>query len=115
VFSVNYAAMRYKSRNDQLNQLDGDKARMDIGREDFKVYNLGAEETPAISRSSERGFGHATVLHVENFVECIRTRKPPTAPMRLGFQAALVVQMANISLRQGRRARWNADRKRVET
>jgi predicted dehydrogenase len=115
VFSVNYAAMRYKSRNDQLNQLDGDKARMDIGREDFKVYNLGAEETPAISRSSERGFGHATVLHVENFVECIRTRKPPTAPMRLGFQAALVVQMANISLQQGRRARWNADRKRVET
>ena len=27
------AGMRYKGRNDQLNQLDGDKARMDIGRE----------------------------------------------------------------------------------
>ena len=39
-FQVNYAAMRYKSRNDQLNQLDGDKARMDIGREDCNVYPL---------------------------------------------------------------------------
>jgi len=114
VFSINYAAMRYKSRNDQLNQLDGDKARMDIGREDLKVFNLGAEETPAVSKSSERRFGHATDLHVQNFLECIRTRKTPTAPMRLGFQAALVVQMANISLKRGCRARWNNERRKVE-
>lgn len=49
-FSINYAAMRYRRRNDQLNQLDGDKARMDIGREELKVFNQGAEETPARSR-----------------------------------------------------------------
>jgi len=30
VFSINYAAMKYQSRFDQLNQLDGDKARMDV-------------------------------------------------------------------------------------
>jgi predicted dehydrogenase len=114
VFSVNYAAMRYKSRNDQLNQLDGDKARMDIGREELKVYMQGSEETAAISKTSERGFGHATTLHVENFLECVRTRKPPTAPMAKGFQAALVVQLANLSLRHGRRARWNATANRVE-
>src|SRR5262249_1911410 len=41
VFSINYAAMRYKGRNDQLNSLDGDKARMDIGREDLKVMMQG--------------------------------------------------------------------------
>jgi predicted dehydrogenase len=107
VFSINYAAMRYQSRNDQLNQLDGDKARMDIGREDCRVYNVGAEETPAITKTSKLGFGHATVLHVQNFIECIRTRKTPTAPMRLGFQAALVLQLANMSLREGRRMQWD--------
>ena len=31
VFTINYAAMKYKPHNDQLNQLDGDKARLDIG------------------------------------------------------------------------------------
>jgi hypothetical protein len=34
--------MKYKLRNDQMNHLDGDKARMDIGREDCKVYLEGA-------------------------------------------------------------------------
>jgi hypothetical protein len=63
---------------------------------------------------SERGFGYATDLHVQNFLECVRTRKPPTAPMHVAFQAALVVQMANLSLKQGRRLRWNAGARRVE-
>jgi predicted dehydrogenase len=106
VFTVNYAAMQYKSRNDQLNQLDGDQARMDIGREELKVFLKGAEDTAAIEKKSEKGFGWATDLHVENFLECVRTRKTPTAPMRLAFQAALVVQMANLSLKSGRRMRW---------
>jgi predicted dehydrogenase len=114
IFSINYAAMRYKSRNDQLNQLDGDKARMDIGREECNVFMEGAEDTPAITKRSEKGFGFATDLHVANFLDCIRTRKEPTAPMRLGFQAALVVQMANLSLRQSRRLKWNPTTQRVE-
>ena len=115
VFTVNYAAMRYKGRNDQLNHLDGDKARMDIGREDLKVYPEGTEESPVITKTSERGFGYATDLHVANFLDCVRTRKPPTAPMWLGFQAALVVQLANMSLQQGRRMKWNAGGRRVES
>ena len=37
--------MQYKLRNDQFNQLDGDQARMDIGREELKVFLKGAEDT----------------------------------------------------------------------
>ncbi len=65
-------------------------------------------------KKPERGFGYATDLHVRNFLECVRSRKTPTAPMVLGFQAALVVQMANLSLREGRRLHWNAVLRRVE-
>lgn len=115
VFTINYAAMRYRPRNDQLNQLDGDKARMDIGREEFRVYTQGAEETPAISKVSAAGFAKATELHVEHFLESVRARKTPTAPMEIGFQSALVVQMANLSLKHGRRVRWNAALQKVET
>jgi predicted dehydrogenase len=113
VFTINYAAMHYKPRNDQLNQLDGDQARLDIGREDFQVYRQGNDE-PVVSQHSELGFGHATDLHVENFLECVNTRRTPTAPVRLGFQAALVIQMANMALKQGRRLRWNAHTNKVE-
>ena len=113
VFTINYAAMQYKLRNDQSNQLDGDRARMDIGREELNVYLKGAEEQAAISNKSEKGFGWATDLHVQNFLECVRTRKTPTAPMKLAFQAALVVQMANLSLRSGRRMKWDAAARKV--
>jgi predicted dehydrogenase len=108
VFTINYAAMHYKPKNDQLNQLDGDAARLDIGREEFKVYRQGNEEQAETAQRSELGFGHATDLHVANFLECVKTRATPTAPMRLGFQAALVIQMANMSLRRGRRLQWDA-------
>ena len=114
VFTINYAAMHYQTKNDQLNQLDGDRARMDVSREEYKVFLQGNEEIPAISGKSARGFGYATDLHVANFLECVRTRKTPTAPIYLGFQAALVVQMAGISMKLGKRVRWDAGARRVE-
>ena len=110
IFTINYAAMRYQPKNDQLNQLDGDKARMDVSREEFKVFPAGAEETPTQQMKSPKGFGYATDLHVLNFLDCIKTRKTPTAPMRVAFPAALVVQMANASMRRGRRVQWNGQR-----
>jgi predicted dehydrogenase len=114
IFTINYAAMHYQAKNDQLSQLDGDRARLDIGREEFKVYRQGLEEQAETTQTSELGFGHATDLHVANFLECVKTRKTPTAPMRLGFQAALVIQLANLSLKHGRRLRWNAQLNKVE-
>jgi len=113
-FTINYAAMKYKPQHDQLNQLDGDKARLDIGREDWSVYQQGNEYTPVSTLHSPRGFTYATDLHVANFLECVRTRQRPTAPIALGFQSALVVQMANLSLKHGRTVRWNATAEKVE-
>ena len=60
VFTINYAAMQYKTRNDQLNQLDGDRARMDIGREELKVFLKGAEDAAGDREEIRKGFrlGH---------------------------------------------------------
>ena len=88
---------------------------MDIGREELKVYHEGRGGGSRPSRRNPpRDSAYATDLHVQNFLECVRTRKTPTAPMKLAFQAALVVQMANLSLRRGRRMRWNAAAGKVE-
>ncbi|MFN0170273.1 MAG: Gfo/Idh/MocA family protein [Bryobacteraceae bacterium] len=114
VFTLNYAAMKYKGRNDQLNHLDGDKARMDIGREELRVYLQGAEESAAITQTSARGFGYATDLHVQNFLASVRTRAQPTAPLEVGFQSCLPVLLGNLALKQGRRFRWNAQLMKVE-
>jgi predicted dehydrogenase len=114
VFTINYAAMKYKPQRDQLNQFDGDAARLDIGREAFALYEQAGEDKPATAYQSAKGFGYATDLHVANFLDCIRTRAKTTAPIALGFQSTLVVQMANLSLKHGREVRWNADAQKVE-
>ena len=80
--------------------------------EKLAVYKEGAEETPVITATGS--FGKAAEDHVANFLQCVRTRATPNATVEKGFQAALVVQLANMSLRQGRRMKWNAALRRVE-
>jgi predicted dehydrogenase len=115
VFTINYAAMKYYYRNDQLNQYDGDQARMDLGREELSVFQQGKEDEPVLKEVAPHKFSHASEVHVANFLDSVRTRKAPTAPVELGFQAALVIMLANESLKQGRRIRWNAERMRMES
>jgi len=112
LFTINYAGMHYPSRIDQLNQFDGDQARMDVGREFVNVYTQANPDTASINQSGS--FGEATDAHVRNFLDCVRSRKEPNAPVEKGFQAALVIQLANLSLDKGRRMRWNAAERKVE-
>lgn len=112
VFTINYAGMHYPTRIDQLNQFDGDRGRMDVGREFLSVYSQDRPEAPAITDSGS--FSAATEAHVRNFLECVRSRREPNAPVEKGFQAALIIQLANLSLQRGRRIRWNAQERKVE-
>lgn len=41
--------------------------------------------------------------HMANFVECIRTRKEPNAPVEIGYRSAIAAHMANMSYRQKQR------------
>lgn len=113
IFTINYAAMKYKNIHDQLNQFDGNRARLDIGREQLQIYQQGNEDTPSVSAASG-GFDKATEAHVDNFLQCVRTRSVPNATVEQGFQAVLVTQLANISLRESRRVKWNASLRKVE-
>ncbi|MDE0625868.1 MAG: Gfo/Idh/MocA family oxidoreductase [Bryobacterales bacterium] len=109
VFTINYNAMRYAMRADQLNAYDGSLAPMDIGREFLRIYGHDSPETTAFAREQPGGFAQATIDHVMNFLHCVRTRETPRATMAKGFQAALIVQLANISIREGRKVHWNAE------
>jgi len=112
VFTINYAGMHYPGRMDQLNQFDGDEARMDVGREFLSVYKQAEPEKPAITATGS--FDTASDEHIQNFLECVRTRKAPNATVEKGFQAALVIHLANLSLETGRRVKWNAQAQKVD-
>ena len=112
IFTINYAGMRYPTRLDQLNQFDGDQARMDVGREFLAVYPQAQPEKASIT--AEGSFNSAAEMHVRNFLDCVRSRKEPNGTVEKGFQAALVVQLANRSLDLGRKVKWDAIKRKVE-
>jgi predicted dehydrogenase len=41
-----------------------------------------------------------TPSHMANWIDCIRSRKTPNAPVELGYRTAVVAHMANLSYRQ---------------
>jgi energy-coupling factor transporter ATP-binding protein EcfA2 len=44
-----------------------------------------------------------TPSHMANWIDCMRTRKTPNAPVELGYRSAVAAHMANLSYRQQRR------------
>jgi len=110
VFTINYAAMRYPGKNDQLNAYDGDEARMDVGREFLRVFPKDDPATPSINDDRPGGFSEATTEHVNSFLNAVRQRGTPSAPIDVGFQSALVLHLGNLSLKHGKRIRWDREK-----
>jgi predicted dehydrogenase len=117
VFTLGYKAMRYHPRLDQLAQFHGSRARLDVGREHFRLYPETSQPELAPEREEDRprSFAAATRDHIRNFLDCVRTRREPNAPVEAGLSVVIVLSMALDSLRSGRRLKWNAAARRVET
>jgi predicted dehydrogenase len=43
------------------------------------------------------------VGHMSNWIECVRSRKSPNAPVQVGYQSAIAVHMANLAYRHKQR------------
>jgi len=59
------------------------------------------------------GGSDSTDLHMQNFFDCVRSRKEPNCPFEIGFRSAIACQMANASYRQGRTVRWEEEREEI--
>jgi predicted dehydrogenase len=53
------------------------------------------------------------VQHVRNFLDCVKSRKDPVSDIESGHEVATVCHLANISLRSGRKLRWDAEREQI--
>lgn len=117
VFTIGYKAMRYNRFNDQLKQFHGSKARFDVGREWYALYpqSNAVDMKPSLEIRRPGSFEPSTRAHIRNFLDCIRTRKEPNATVEMGQHTNVVLCMAMEALRTGRRVRWNAAARRMET
>jgi len=116
-FTIGYKAMRYNSFGDQLKQFHGNKARFDVGREWYSLYPeqpAVTEMKASVEKKKPGSFNSAAPSHIRNFLECIRSRHEPNAPVEAGQATNIVLCMTMDSLRQGRRLKWNSQKRQVE-
>jgi predicted dehydrogenase len=52
-------------------------------------------------------------LHVRNFLDCVKSRQKPISDVEDGRQSTTACHLANISLRLGRKIRWDADKQEI--
>jgi predicted dehydrogenase len=117
VFTIGYQAMHYNSFNDQLMQFHGASARLDLGRESYSLYPQSDAVDLKLDRQRRMpgSFEPASSAHIRNFLECLRSRKEPNAPIEVGNSTNIALCMAIESLRTGRRVKWNAVAKQTES
>ena len=99
-FDVVYEGMMNSSIDDGGLEFRGTDATLKINRSGFTVHREHVEEekNPAVSA---RSVLDGTISHMENFFDCIKSRKEPNAPVETGVAAARAGQIGNLAYQHG--------------
>ena len=90
-------------------QFQGDEGTLILDEEGFRIYKepwARKENREPIYVARE---GVPIEAHVQNFLDCMRSRKPPNCPVEVGASAVSGPHLANIAYHKNRRVKLNAD------
>jgi ABC-type glutathione transport system ATPase component len=102
----------------------GSKATLEISRAAMALYEEDrGRGWPKFNRAERRwrpepkiyveSAHEGTSDHLRNWLDCIRSRKEPNAPIGVGVAAARAAHIGNAALRSGKRARWDRERQKL--
>jgi len=118
-FMVTHTGTYASSIDDGGLEFRGDRATLKVDRERLAVYSEDSRKGQPWRNTPEpeilvRSQADGTSAHLRNWLDCIRSRKTPNAPLPVGVEAARAAHIANQSLLAGSRVRWNSSAKKVE-
>ena len=102
-FDVGYEGTMVSSIDDGGLEFRGTEGTLKLTRGGFEVYREGAKGNPLLS---ERSFEDGTISHMRNFLECVKSRKDPNAPVEAGVAAARAGHIGNLALHRGGQINW---------
>jgi hypothetical protein len=73
--------------------------------------SLSAVEPPVVS--ADTGGDKLTSNHVRNWMECIRSRKQPNAPIEAGYSHSIATIMTNAAVLTGQKAIFDAAKQEI--
>lgn len=90
-------------------EMCGTAGRLKITRGNFEFQSAEKGAPPVIVKSQR----DQTIDHVENFLDCVRSRKRPNGDVWVGHRSAMASHLANIAYVQKRRIRFDPDREEI--
>jgi predicted dehydrogenase len=87
----------------------GTEGRIYIDRSEYRWYGKDPRQPPTVVKADR----DQTIDHVENFLDCMRTRKRPNGDVWIGHRSAMASHLGNIAYVQKRRLRFNPDREEI--
>ena len=118
-FLVTHTGSYGSSIDDGGLEFRGEQGTLKVDRERLLVFreaNRGAapwRNTPE-PEIHVRSQSDGSIAHLRNWLDCIRSRKTPTAPMRVGHQAVRAAHVANAAMTMGGRVRFDAATGKLE-
>ena len=118
-FMVTHTGTYASTIDDGGLEFRGDQATLKVDRERLAVYTEASRKGQPWRQTPEpeilvRSLGDGTSAHLANWLDCIRSRNTPNAPVRVGVEAARAAHVANQSVVAGVRVRWNGAAGKVE-
>jgi predicted dehydrogenase len=101
-------------------QFHGNNAVLVVDRQGWDVY--GETEKPAQRIREYKSAGlprqnagseNYHLLHVANFLECMRTRQRPHSDVEIGHNSMIACHLGNIAFRLGRKIEWDVEGEHV--
>ncbi len=94
----------------------GDKARIEIVRNNFRTDppRLVKELPPPeeVQKWRDDVALWQAKYHMQDWLDCMRSRKKPLADVEIGHRSVSVCHLANITRRLGRRLKWDPESER---
>ena len=79
---------------------------MKLKANQLEDYNLEGGAAVAVT-AANTGSDDLTVAHMHNWLDCLRSRKQPNAPVEAGYQHSIATIMANAAARTGERVTFD--------
>ena len=90
-------------------EMCGTEGKLNITRSQYEFLPKGKGATPVIVKSQR----DQTIDHVENFLDCVRSRKLPNGDVLIGHRSAQASHLGNIAYEQKRRLRFDPAREEI--
>jgi len=109
-WTVTYEGVLTKSAAGVGTEIYGSEGRLELkgGGAFFRGIGKDAEEI-----TIPREKGDAVVRHIQNLLDCMRSRKRPNADVHIGHRSAIPAHLANLAYVQKRRLKFDPDREAI--